>query len=61
MDAAAGVAPAGANTERIDERETTGLELEVHRQWLARAQACRWWETIMDNARWYRVKYKSHR
>ena len=38
-----------------------GLHVDHHRRWLARDAAEGWWQTIMREVRWYRVKYKSHR
>ena len=29
--------------------------------WLGRSEAAGWWRTIMEHARWFRVKYKSAR
>jgi hypothetical protein len=37
------------------------LHVEVHKGFLCRAEAAQWWDTIMQNMRWFRVKYKSAR
>jgi hypothetical protein len=43
--------------------DDTALNLHVmhHRRWLTSEQAASWWTTIMENVRWFRVKYKSAR
>ena len=37
-----------------------GLHVQVHRGYQAH-RAEYWWDTIVSNARWFRVKYKSGR
>ena len=44
---------------QLTEEPEVGLQLMLHRGWLSDSQE--WWETIMREARWYRVRYKSHR
>ena len=39
----------------------SNLHVEHHRGWLARADAAAWWDTIVANVKWYRVKYRSNR
>ena len=41
--------------------EATGLDVLVHKQWLARPDSTAWWGTLAEHVRWYRVKYKSAR
>jgi hypothetical protein len=37
------------------------LHVDVHTGFLCRAEAAQWWDTIVQNMRWFRVKYKSAR
>ena len=46
--------------ELVEEPERN-LHLTYHKKWLAPPETESWWNTIMENVSWFRVKYKSAR
>ena len=39
----------------------TGLNCSLHKKWLTAKDSVQWWDNIVNNVDWYRVKYESNR
>ena len=50
----------GTSVTRIYD-EQINLHVELHKGWLEGSDATKWYNTIVENVRWYRVKYHSGR
>lgn len=38
-----------------------GINISLHRGWLSEEERRQWWNAIVENVQWHRVKYKSNR